>query len=439
MDKKNPKVTIIMPSLNVRAYIQESLESATQQSLDEIEILCVDAGSEDGTLEIIKGFEKKDQRIRYIHSDKRSYGHQLNLALNNATGKYIGILETDDYADEHMYEVLYRAAEREQCDFVKADYAAFVVEDDGSKFFVPRKTFPEDKYYHTVLCPKKLTTVALGDWYNCQGIYRRQFILDHNLSFSETPGAAFQDIGFLYQSIIKAERVMYLKDSLYRYRIDREESSSNSGNGFRYSYQEFYRLVNMPQYEEWDFDDRRVLYCRMVKSAIGSLIHMLKKQGRMDDQYIDCDRWFREQFQYSLGQGYITREGVGDRYWEQLQAYIESVDTLKKQLKEKKNRIKETIGTADSWSVAVFGCGNFGYDAYRDLNQLGYSIVAYMDNNSNLWGKTCYGIRILDPSHVGELGDNVRVVIANERYAAEIREQLVNLGVANPRIVEYSP
>ena len=96
MKNANPKVSVIMPSLNVGKYIRESLTSVCNQTLKEIEIICVDAGSTDGTLEIIKEFAASDKRIKVIHSDKKSYGYQMNVGIHEAQGDYIGIVETDD-------------------------------------------------------------------------------------------------------------------------------------------------------------------------------------------------------------------------------------------------------------------------------------------------------------------------------------------------------
>ena len=101
-----PKVSVIMPSLNVVQYIQECMESVVRQTLSDIEIICVDAGSTDGTLEILQEFAKKDQRISIIVSDKKSYGYQMNLGLKAAKGEYIGIVETDDFIEPNMYEDL---------------------------------------------------------------------------------------------------------------------------------------------------------------------------------------------------------------------------------------------------------------------------------------------------------------------------------------------
>lgn len=119
------KVSIILPSLNVLPYIKECVESVMNQTLHEIEIICVDAGSTDGTLEILQEYEKQDNRIKLIVSDKKSYGYQMNLGIKAAVGEYIGIVETDDYVSENMYEELYTVARENEVDFVKADFYRF--------------------------------------------------------------------------------------------------------------------------------------------------------------------------------------------------------------------------------------------------------------------------------------------------------------------------
>ena len=122
MQDRKPLVSVIMPSLNVVKYIDECIQSVLNQSLKEIEIICVDAGSTDGTYERLKEYETNDSRVRVILSDKRSYGYQVNLGIKESNAKYIGIVETDDYVDENMFDILYNRAEDNNLDFVKADF-----------------------------------------------------------------------------------------------------------------------------------------------------------------------------------------------------------------------------------------------------------------------------------------------------------------------------
>ena len=75
------KVSVIMPSLNVIKYIKPCMDSVVGQTMREMEILAVDAGSTDGTLEALKEYEMRDERVRVVNSDKRSYGYQMNLGI----------------------------------------------------------------------------------------------------------------------------------------------------------------------------------------------------------------------------------------------------------------------------------------------------------------------------------------------------------------------
>ena len=130
------KISIIMPSKNVAGYIEECLHSVQKQTLEDLEILCVDAFSSDGTRDILKQHAKEDRRIRIIDDVVGSTGYAFNAGLKAASGKYIGIVETDDYVEPTMFEVLYSIAEEYDLDYVKADFNAFM-EIKGKRFFVP--------------------------------------------------------------------------------------------------------------------------------------------------------------------------------------------------------------------------------------------------------------------------------------------------------------
>ena len=133
------KISVIMPSLNVSKYIKQCLQSVLDQTLEDIEIICVDGGSTDGTLDIIQQYVKKDNRVKLIHSDIKSYGYQMNLGIKEACGDYIGIVETDDYIQSDMYERLYDVVvgnPEEEIDFVKASFN-LIAECKGKVFCLP--------------------------------------------------------------------------------------------------------------------------------------------------------------------------------------------------------------------------------------------------------------------------------------------------------------
>lgn len=249
------KLSLILPSYNVAPYIEECLESAFGQTLAEIEIICVDANSSDGTLDILKDYEIDSKagkwpgkRMKLIVSDQKSYGYQVNLALDIATGKYIAILETDDFVDVHMYERLVQISEELQLDYVRGEHDFFTTNEDGSRQFRHVHHYAPVNVVLTDTRSERIMTYDQNLW---KGIYLRTFLLDNQIRLNESEGAAFQDIGFNMQVFSFAKRAYYVEESFYRYRRDRNDSSIHSLNCFRFYVQELAFLhQNDPQYEK---------------------------------------------------------------------------------------------------------------------------------------------------------------------------------------------
>lgn len=225
---KTPKISIVMPSLNVREYIEVCLESVVNQTFKDIEIFCVDAGSTDGTLEVLEAYAAKDERITVIKSDKKSYGYQVNLGFRAATGEYFGIVETDDIVNLKMYERLYQVAVETGVDLVKADFCRFEFVDG---YMVKRYAdIAKPHMYNKILTKENdrqdiITNAALYTW---AGIYKREFLLNNGIFHNESPGASYQDNGFWFQTMSMADSVYFLKESFYMLRRDNPNSSTMS-------------------------------------------------------------------------------------------------------------------------------------------------------------------------------------------------------------------
>lgn len=135
--------------------MRECIESVINQTLKDIEIICVDAGSTDGTLEILKEYKNKDSRIKIIISDRKSYGYQMNLGIDIAKGKYITIVETDDLIAYNMLEDLYTLCESYKLDLIKTDFYRFTVNKKGEKELIYHKRSNDPSFYNRVLCPSE--------------------------------------------------------------------------------------------------------------------------------------------------------------------------------------------------------------------------------------------------------------------------------------------
>ena len=171
-----PKVSVIMPSLNVSNYIDLCPTIVMQKYLANIEIICVDGASNDGTLDILNHYAASDSRIHIIHADKKSYGYQMNLGIRAATGEYIGIVETDDFVPRDMFEKLYHAAKEHHADVVKADFYRFM-EKDGSYACRYNRLDDTDRYYSKVVSAAEnlpIFRMIMNTW---SVIYRLHFLV----------------------------------------------------------------------------------------------------------------------------------------------------------------------------------------------------------------------------------------------------------------------
>ena len=118
-----PKVSVIVPFYNVEKYIEKCLESLVNQTLEEIEIILVNDGSQDNSYKIAKQFKDSyPNKIRYLEKTNGGLGDARNFGINYATGEYIAFLDSDDYVEATMYEEMYQKAKQEDADMVECDF-----------------------------------------------------------------------------------------------------------------------------------------------------------------------------------------------------------------------------------------------------------------------------------------------------------------------------
>lgn len=215
-----PKVSVIVPIYNVSRYLRQCLDSLVHQTLKDIEIICVDDGSTDESGIIVDEYANKYSQIKVIHKKNTGYGHSMNVGIKNASGKYIGIVESDDYAEETMFEYLLDKALATKADIVKSNYWEYGYgENDYYEALKPCKYdtvfSPLENNYSVLYCPQSI-------W---SAVYKKDFLIENGIYFNETPGASYQDVSFSFKSLISAKRVLLVKNAFLHYRIDNCNSS----------------------------------------------------------------------------------------------------------------------------------------------------------------------------------------------------------------------
>lgn len=220
-DNEMIKVSILVPICNVEKFLDKCLRSIVNQTLTDIEIICINDGSKDKSLEIIKNFAKDDERIVVIDKPNSGYGDSMNKGMSIAKGEYVGIVESDDFINLDMFNDLYSLAKEHNADIVKSNYNLYW-EKQNDVF----------KYYNNLLIDKivsdrdnakeKILWRAPSIW---SAIYKRSFLTANEIKFLSTPGASYQDTSFNFKTAALANRVVLTPEAYLNYRQDNSNSS----------------------------------------------------------------------------------------------------------------------------------------------------------------------------------------------------------------------
>lgn len=224
--KSTCRVSILVPVCNVERYVRECLESLVSQTLDDIQIICINDGSTDSSLDILQEYQRIDDRVEIISKPNSGYGDSMNKGLAQARGEYIGIVESDDFAAPNMFEELYKLAKRNDADVVKSNFLAHeqnqLAEDDQ----------PVDNLgdgpFDTVFCPLDHQGIFLWRPAIWSGLYKKSFLSENGIEFLPTPGASFQDTSFNFKVFASAKRAYLTKSAYLHYRTDNANSSVKS-------------------------------------------------------------------------------------------------------------------------------------------------------------------------------------------------------------------
>ena len=224
-----PKVSIIVPVYNVEKYLERCINSLKNQSLEDIEIILVDDSSSDSSPQICDKAAAEDVRIKVIHKVNEGAGMARNAALLVATGEYIGFVDSDDFVEPEMFQVLYDKAKKYSSDLVMSG-VLFV---DGNMFSEEgeciRKTyFDRDTHFETDDELKKLRMGIVGAlpedaddskygmsiWKN---LFRHDVIKQNNLVFQSEREKLSEDALFMIDYISCIKKATGINESFYNY------------------------------------------------------------------------------------------------------------------------------------------------------------------------------------------------------------------------------
>lgn len=423
-------VSIVIPVYNVEKYLTECLNSVKNQTLKDIEIICVDDGSTDSSGAILDEFAENDDRFVIIHKANEGYGKAVNVGMDKASSPYVAIVESDDYISNDMYSEIYALISKEKVDVVKCDYYEFYEGQSGN--YVEEYTpLMADKDF----CELYERPINVGEHedamrfikYTWSGIYSLDFIRKNRIRHNETPGASYQDNGFWFQTMVMAEKVFFWKRAFYHYRIDNPNSSVHS-TAKVYAVCDEFDFINdiLDTLGERGQQFYRWSYYRRITDCVGN-IH------RVDEKYkLELAKKTVEDLLTGFSQGHIDAAVFGPWWGQKLFQLLSNPQSIVDEEKEKKNKVISATGHYDS--IILYGAGQIGQRVQKALRVGGQNrkVIAYAVSDTENNPEEVLGIPVRSIADLEEYKNSALVVISvGKKYKDEVEAMIKKLGFCN--------
>lgn len=225
-EKVIPKVSVVVPVYNAEKYLKECLDSLVNQTLKDIEIICVNDGSTDNSLEILNEYANKNHRVRVIDQKNQGACIARNKGLSVALGEYIAFVDSDDYLELDAYEQAYKEAKSKNLDILSFGWRGVPQETNWDKY----KSSPKEKLF---------INDSVNAWFYCgiganvniwNKLYKRSFLEESGVHFIEDLPCA-QDLCFNILLFPRAKNIEFIPNKYYNYRRDSSGNITSKNKG----------------------------------------------------------------------------------------------------------------------------------------------------------------------------------------------------------------
>ena len=212
-----PKISIISAVYNVEEYLTRWFDSLMNQTLKDIEIICVNDGSTDNSLKILNQYAQNDNRIKVISQENQGAGVARNNAINLATGEYVMIVDPDDWLELDACEVCYNQIVQNQNDFVTFNALKYFEENGKTELYDYRVKPFKNIIANSNIKINELNNDFIKTPYTCMQIYSREFLVRNQIKY--TGEKLGEDLYFWLNVIINADNFSIIERPIYNYRI----------------------------------------------------------------------------------------------------------------------------------------------------------------------------------------------------------------------------
>lgn len=224
------KVSIIVPVYNTIKFLPQCIGSLRKQTLEDIEIIAVDDGSDDGSYELLQEYARKDKRIQVMKNARKGVGAARNTGFECSTGEYIGFVDSDDYVECTMYEKLYNKAIENNVDISIGNVSLYFMDSGAEEAFRPDDLYEKYaayQFFNAKRFPEIIHNIGIWD-----RIYKRDFLIKYQILNIED--IHFEDHMYTIQTLVLADRICVVNEPFYKYRknagtslTDNEQKNDN--------------------------------------------------------------------------------------------------------------------------------------------------------------------------------------------------------------------
>lgn len=362
------KISVIIPVYNASEFLDDAFDCLLNQTFTDFELVCVNDGSKDNTLEILNDYAKKDSRIKIIDKPNGGCGSARNRGIEEASGEYIYFFDPDDILERNTFELAYESASKNNSDMVV--FKANVFDKNGISnrqiFFYYNKTIKKDKFDNLTRDDVK-EYVLKGGYAPWSKLYKREF-LDRYDDFRFDLGIAFDDVPFHVKSMIRARKISFVNKILYHYRVDNVNSvNSTASNGF-----DIFKIIDIVEdilrgedyFDELkqEFYSFQAVHILLYIISTGSVEYYKMARERfetIDRRYIE-NKYLRDRFEMVLEyEDYEEFRVEYEKYMlnheiKKLERKCNRLKTQNKKLRKENKRLErenEEILSSRSWKI----------------------------------------------------------------------------------------
>lgn len=421
-------ISIIMPLYNAERFLRETLQSISNQTYKDYELICIDDASEDSTAVIVKEAQSKDDRIKLLRNEKREgAAFSRNRGIVFAQGDYLSFLDGDDIFEEEMLEKAYKCALENELDIVVFEYKHVNSEKIYQKQYVYRDECFKQKYCYKPFSMRFIKAEECCIWNNApwNKLFRTRFIMDNKLEFQSLQSC--NDVYFVEMAYLLADRIMHLNDNrVMVYARDHDTPTRISfDRDPMCAYSACYKI--MDEVNKRKLMDELYEHCYLENLFV--LLYALAKTKSEERREIF--------YNYLKNEGINKLKEIGNGYSllnDRIKSYYEHFisESYESQWYKGENQVAYMISANEDkihdlfkkyHNILVWGAGNYGNSLIKKIAEMGLQVYGIVDANPKLKGKKIGEYTIFNKKDI-DLKDIDLVIISARGAFLEVKQEL---------------